>query len=268
MPLPSLDQRLAVCAEPHDQPQVMHQEWRELGFLHWEWEAAELSATLPPGLHLDLFEGKAYLGVVPFLMRGVRPVYCPQVGPLSNFLELNLRTYVYDDTGRPGVWFYSLEANQQLAVGIARRLFALPYQHAIMQAQKGPDGWIDYTSRRAWTQVETRLRYRPVGQPQASPPDSLEFFLAERYLLFTQVAQKLWSGRVHHPPYPLCPAQVDQWDERLLMLNGFSPSGRPPDLAHYAEGVTVKVYPLRPNPSLSIGDVESGSDARRPRPAR
>lgn len=227
----------------------MYQDWTHLLFLHWEVSPEILRPTLPPGLTLDTFEGRAFLGLVPFFMRNIRPRFCPCVPGLSNFLEMNLRTYVFDEKGRPGVWFYSLDANQSLAVGIARRLFYLPYQHAEMTATVDSEGWVSYRSRRAWTGVESEFLYTGSGGAQASEVGSLEFFLAERYMLFASRKDRLWCGRVYHTPYPLERAKVERYDDRLLMLNGFTPTGRPPDHAHFAEGVQVDVYPLLPSDS-------------------
>lgn len=101
----------------------MRQRWEKLLFLHWAWDAAEVQRTLPLGLTVDTFEGRAWLGVVPFFMRDVRPAWVPSVPGISNFLELNVRTYVFDGRGRPGIWFYSLDCNQRLAVRAARTFF-------------------------------------------------------------------------------------------------------------------------------------------------
>ena len=139
--------RLAVRRRPLARP-VMFQQWRDLLFLHWEFSVAEIQRTLPEGLFVDTFEGKAYLGVVPFFMQNIRPRFLPAVPGLSNFMEMNLRTYVHDRAGVPGVWFYSLDANQPLAVAIARRLFHLPYEHATMKSSRSPQGLIRYESQR------------------------------------------------------------------------------------------------------------------------
>jgi uncharacterized protein len=242
---PTLEDRLAARRPNNNDILVMHQEWHDLLFLHWEMEAQLLASTLPQGLHLDTFEGRAFLGVVPFYMKNVRPRFCPAVGPISNFLEMNLRTYVHDDQGRPGVWFYSLDANQGLAVGLARRLFHLPYQHSKMQASKDQHGWIDYRNHRSWTQVRSRFLYRGLGEPSASEPGTLDFFLAERYLLFTQIKGAIWSGQVSHTPYPLQSAEVEVFDDNIFLLNGFRSTDRPPDYAHFSPGVKVDVYPIR-----------------------
>ncbi len=99
-------------------PAVMRQRWKDLLFLHWKWDEPQLQATLPPGLTVDTFEGNAWLGVVPFFMCGVRPSLHPPVPLLSNFLALNVRTFVRDSEGKPGVWFYSLDCNQPVAVSV------------------------------------------------------------------------------------------------------------------------------------------------------
>ena len=129
MPAPTPEQRAATRVRPARSP-VMFQSWRHLLFLHWAWDPAAIQATLPAGLHVDTFDGRAYLGVVPFWMDAVRPRFCPLVPGLSWFLELNLRTYVHTADGTPGVWFYSLDCNQPVAVQLARSLFSLPYVHA------------------------------------------------------------------------------------------------------------------------------------------
>ncbi|HIB67018.1 MAG TPA: DUF2071 domain-containing protein [Phycisphaerales bacterium] len=243
---PSRESRREVCRRPA-QFQVMHQNWNHLLFLHWEMDPDLLRSTLPEGLHLDTFEGKAYLGVVPFFMNNIRPRFCPTVPGISDFLEMNLRTYVHDDHGKPGVWFYCLEANQALAVGVARRLFHLPYQHAVMQARVDKEGWVHYKSRRAWTGVSSEYLYRPAEPAKVSEEGTLEYFLAERYVLFSEIAGKIYSGRVYHTPYLLSRAEVARQDARLFMLNGFHPPERPADLAHYSRGVKVDVYPLTRN---------------------
>ncbi|HKK19376.1 MAG TPA: DUF2071 domain-containing protein, partial [Opitutales bacterium] len=115
-----------------DGPVVMYQRWSELLFLHWAVPTEVVQAGLPKGLNVDSFEGKAWIGVVPFEMSGVRPRGLPAVPWLSNFPELNLRTYVYDEQGRPGVWFYSLDTPNAVANWTARTFFHLNYRTAKM----------------------------------------------------------------------------------------------------------------------------------------
>jgi uncharacterized protein len=233
---------------PTQRPQgatVMRQRWAELGFLHWEVEPASLRALLPPGLTLDTFEGRAFVGLVPFTMTGVRPTLLPPFPPLSNFHEVNVRTYVHREGRDPGVWFFSLDAANALAVRTARAWFKLPYHYAQMRLTKTAET-IDYASERRWpepTPAECRVRYAPSGPVTPASPGSLEHFLAERYLLYAYKNDVLYRGQVHHPPYPLQTAVVSQLEENLIEAAGITRPVTPP-LAHYAREVRVHIFPL------------------------
>ena len=133
-----------MLQRPAGRPQVMYQAWQKLLFLHWQVEVEEIQKMLPEGLRVDTFEGRAYVGVVPFYMRNIRPRYLPSLPWVSNFLELNVRTYVYDAKGVPGVWFFSLDANQAFAAYCGRRFFHMPYTSAKMKAEQRGDGFIHY----------------------------------------------------------------------------------------------------------------------------
>jgi uncharacterized protein YqjF (DUF2071 family) len=224
----------------------MTQRWEQLLFLHWAMPPDTVQATLPSGLTVDTYGDLAWLGVVPFFMRGVRPRFCPPVPGVSDFLELNLRTYVHDDDGRPGVWFYSLDADQPLAVSVARRLFSLPYVRATMQAERDGDGWIDFQSRRADDEWQ-RFRYRAADPLGPAAPGTLDHFLVERYLLFSHRPRDgaLFVGQVHHAPYPLAAVEVAESSRRLFTLNGFGDPARRADHVVMAAGVSVDIFPLQ-----------------------
>jgi uncharacterized protein len=239
---PTLESRLACRVRPRH-AHVMIQRWERLLFLHWRWDPAEIQRTLPPGLYTDTFQGDAWLAIVPFFMRGIRPRFCPPVPGISDFLELNVRTYVHDEQGRPGVWFYSLDCNQSFAVWAARTFFHLPYQHAEMEARQSAD-WIDYSCKRKDSSAESRFSYHITAESQEAQPGSLEFFLAERYLLFSQTPRGLRCGQVHHAPYPLAHASVEAWDVNPLLQAGFADPKRAPDHVIGSAGVGVAVYPL------------------------
>lgn len=240
-PFDCVAQRLAARISPSIAP-VMYQRWSNLLFLHWEYPAKFIQQRLPEGLFADTFRGKAYLGVVPFFMEKIRPRFLPAVRGLSNFMELNLRTYVHDQAGVPGVWFFSLEANQWLAVEIAKRFFHLPYEHASMRASHSKKGCIGFESLRKGTQCTFEYA---AGEALALPaPDSLEFFLLERYRLYSSAPDGLRRGAVYHEPYPLRRADVTLWDENLLLLNGFALTKRPPDHMVISRGVDVSIFPL------------------------
>ena len=185
--------------------------WRDLLFMHWPVEVDALRPLVPPSLSIDTFEGDAWLGVVPFDMQGVRPYYLPAVPGLSNFPEINLRTYVTAE-GKPGVWFFSLDAHNRLAVRLARATFHLPYFDAEMSCHVLNDG-VHYKSVRTHISAppaEFEARYGPVGKPFESGRGTIENFLTERYCLYSADKRgNVRRGEVHHQLWPLQPAEAE-----------------------------------------------------------
>lgn len=256
---PRLDQREALRTPPAG-AFVMHQRWENLLFLHWSFEPEVIQATLPKGLHVDVWDGRAWVGVVPFEMRGIRLRFLPAVPGVSDFLELNLRTYVHDDEGVPGVWFYSLDCDQALAVWTARSLFHLPYQHARMSLHKSADGVLRYHSQRRGDAVQSVFEYQFDGAARHAQPGTLEYFLAERYLLYAQTPGGLRRGRVHHTPYPLVDARVGRWDTRLFPLAGLPEPQGAPEHVLGSRGVRVRVWGLESPPGgpPCAGEIKPG----------
>jgi len=241
---PTSADRAALQHRPRGWP-VLHMRWEKLLFLHWRWDPADIQSRLPAGLWVDTFQDDAWLGIVPFFMRGVRPTGLPAVPWLSDFLELNVRTYVFDAQGRPGVWFFSLACNQPIAVEIARRTYGLNYVHARMEA-KLVGGCLDYhCARQDSDAAGAGFQYEPVTSGEPASPDSLEFFLVERYLLFARTPSgRLVSGRVHHPPYLIRPTPVALWDFHAAVADGFSDPLRPPDHILGAADLAVAAWPI------------------------
>jgi uncharacterized protein YqjF (DUF2071 family) len=188
----------------------MTQSWHDLLFAHWPVGADALRNLVPPGLELDLFDGQAWVGIVPFRMTNVAPRGVPALPWVSAFPELNVRTYVRVGS-KPGVHFFSLDAASPVAVGVARTMFDLPYYSATMEVDSEGD-YIRYTSRRAATDgvpAEFTARYRPTGPVSAASAGSLDYFLTERYCLYTvNDAFELRRLEIHHPPWPLQAAEA------------------------------------------------------------
>ncbi|WP_437204353.1 YqjF family protein [Planctomicrobium sp. SH664] len=243
-----------------DSPVVMYQSWRRLLFVHWTADPDRVQLLLPPGLRVDTYAGKAWLGVVPFEMRNIRPRWLPAVPYVSNFLELNVRTYVVSDEGVPGVWFFSLNADRVLAVLLGRSCFGLPYFTSRMSCRTSADGQIDYRCCRIsdGDQREDRYCYTPVGPLTAAVPGTLEFFLVERYVLFAPGRRGLNAGQVFHTPYPIQKVNTELAAGRLLQVDGLPQWDTPPEHALYSPGVDVEIFAPRSAgmlspPSLSIG---------------
>jgi uncharacterized protein len=232
----------------------MRQKWRDLLFIHWPISPELLRPLIPAPLDLDLFEGTAYVGLVPFTMTGVRPIGLPAVAGLSSFHETNVRTYVRIGDRDPGVWFFNLEAANSIAVWLARRWFHLPYHYARMflEHESGAHDCqppsILYAGTRRWPgplPASYSARATHTGPIQPATVGTLEHFLVERYILFTFRKSRLHQGWVHHTPYPLQPAKILSLDETLLAAAGIERPAIIP-LAHFSGGVNVEIFPLRP----------------------
>jgi uncharacterized protein YqjF (DUF2071 family) len=219
------------------------QHWRKVLFMHWAVPVEAMRRAVPMGFELDLHDGVAYVGVVPFAMEGVRPSVIPNFAAL-NFLETNVRTYVIRN-GEPGVYFFSLDAASRLAVLAARAGFALPYYYASIQMQEA-EGAIRYTTTRAGTGVRHEVRYKIGAALGASQVGTLEHFLIERYLLFTEHRGSIRRGQVHHLPYSVHGVEVTTLHDELVAAAGLPPVSGPPLHAHYSPGVDVEIFALGP----------------------
>jgi uncharacterized protein YqjF (DUF2071 family) len=211
--------------------------------------AAAVRDLVPGALTIDTFEGQAFVGLVPFTVTGARPMLMPPLPWVSAFHEVNVRTYVHRDGAEPGVWFFSLDAANPVVVAAARALFRLPYHHARMRMVADVGG-IDFSSDRVSDPgAGCALRYEPLGTPAPAAVGTLEHFLAERYLLYTESGGRLFRAQVHHGPYPLQRARTELRHETLAAADVARPD-TPPPLVHFAREVDVEIFGLD-----EIGDV-------------
>ena len=227
---------------PPATPWAMRQTWYKLLFAHWKVEARALAELVPPPLELDLFHGEAWVGVVPFGMKNVAPRRVPALPWISKFLELNVRTYVRHQ-GRPGVYFFSLDAANPLAVEIARRWYHLPYLRADMQLEERA-GWIEYRSRRTdprASDAELELRYQSLGLPFIASSGTLESFLTDRFRLFTAREGVAHCAEIHHGPWPLQRARADFGTNSMARAAGIELTAQAPHLL-YAQEIDVVAW--------------------------
>jgi uncharacterized protein YqjF (DUF2071 family) len=201
---PTLDDRLKMRERP-DGLHVMHQDWHNVLFLHWEVPHAEMRRLIPEPVAIDTFDGKAWLTVTPLTITNVRPPAIPPLPYVSWLCELNVRTYVHLD-GVPGIWFFSLDANNLLAVLGARIFFSLPYFNAEMTCDEA-EGRINFSSKRKEGEAEFAAAWTIGKELPPAEPGSLEFFLAERYCLYTSEADAIYRCQIHHRPWPLQEAE-------------------------------------------------------------
>jgi len=224
----------------------MRQRWSGLFFAHWEIAASAAAAVLPPGLAPDLHEGRAHVGLVGFRMEAVRPAFLPPLPWLSWFSELNVRLYVKDHAGAPGVWFLSLDCDRRPAVSIARRFFGLPYFNADMAWSDEAAGRT-LTCRRRGRDGVARYAWRPERPEAEAEAGSLAHHLCERYAFYSMRDGRLMRGRVAHEPYRIAAAAFTAEDACAPMrwdgLGGFEPSDAPA-IVHCCEGVDVRAGTL------------------------
>jgi uncharacterized protein YqjF (DUF2071 family) len=229
-----------------DGPWVMTQTWHDLLFAHWPVDEKALRPHVPAGFEIDTFDGQAWIAVVPFRMTNVAPRGVPALPWVSAFPELNVRTYVRVN-GRPGVWFFSLDAANPVAVGVARTLVHLPYFTASMGVEQ-KEGWTWYHSQRTSPKgkpAEFRARYRPTGPVSPPVEGTLEHFLTERYCLFTvDQAFHAYSLDIHHPRWPLQTAEAEITVNTMAEAVDIRlPSMAP--LLHFSKRQDMVAWPLR-----------------------
>lgn len=233
--------RLAARHRPEGQP-VMHQNWGKLLFMHWRIHPNVIRPHVPAELQIDTYGDSAWIAITPFTMWDVRalPPYVPAIPGLSSMHELNVRTYVHYE-GVPGVWFFSLDINNAAAALSARTFFHLPYHTADIELDAS-DGMIDYSLRRYDdAEAEFQASWKIGKRLPQSQPGSKEFFLTERYILYTENDGELYRARIYHEPWPLYEAELTTFSSSMLEANGLvQPNGQP--LLHYADEVNVDIW--------------------------
>ncbi len=245
MTTPTPAVRLAARDYPADSKPIIDQKWRNLLFLDWEYDPSTIQQTLPKGLTVDTFQNRAHVSIVVFGMESIKPKFFPFLPVIASMLEVNVRTYVYDQAGVPGVWFYSLYANQSFAVDMAKQFFSLPYLLANITSTTDDESQSTVLCQPEGGQFQSTFVYKAEKATFTADPESLEFFLTERYALFSKQGNSIALGRIHHEPYPLTRVGVSQWDTQLLEVNGLVNLNRAPDHAIFSPGVDVEVFMLK-----------------------
>jgi uncharacterized protein YqjF (DUF2071 family) len=220
----------------------MEHHWGKLMFMHWPISEELLRPLIPEGLKIDTFDGAAWIGLTPFTLWDVRLSFTPPVPWLSDFHELNVRTYVHHD-GVPGVWFLSLDTNSTTTVIGARSLYHLPYFRADIDLKEDGENIHFSLERAVDPPAGFEATYAAGGGVHEAEPGTLEFFLVERYCLYSADGGDLYRGRIHHRPWPLQAARLSSYRSSMIESHGLpTPEGDP--LLHYAEALEVSIWPL------------------------
>ena len=217
----------------------MGQTWDDLLFAHWPIDAATLRRHVPDRLAIDEFDGSAWIGVTPFVVTGLRARGMLPLPFVSSFRELNVRTYATLE-GKPGIWFFSLDASTAVAVEAARRLYRLPYHQAEISVRRRGDEIVYECARHEGKAFSAS--YRPAGEANPAEVGTLAHFLTERYCLYAEDRGALYRADIHHRPWPLQPA------EARIELNTMPPEGirlEDDPLLHFSRRQDVVIWPLR-----------------------
>jgi uncharacterized protein len=262
-----------------DRPWIMFQRWNDLLFAHWALEPERVRPLVPPELELDLFDGRAWVGIIPFWMSNVHLRGLPPLPGSGTFPEMNLRTYVRlplerrgesrehaapgrSATGpmsKPGVYFFSLDAASLQAVFAARLSFGLPYFWSKMLVKEGSRNEIEYSSirRQQPRPADVKVNYAPDG-PLTQGKSELEVFLTERYCLYVVRRGHIHRAQIHHLPWPLRPAEAEFRENTLGARHGFALS-EPPQILHFVKRLDVLIFgperlPPQQSKSRIVGD--------------
>lgn len=226
-------------------PWVMTQTWDQLLFMHYPVPAEELKRHIPPALELDTFDGNGWIGLVPFAMNHIRMHGMPKVPYGHSFLELNVRTYV-TYKGKPGVYFFTLDANHKLAVAAARTIFSLPYVNAEMEMTE-KSGRVDFKSERThrgYPSASFHVEYTPTSNVFTATKGSIEEWLTARYCLWTTKGKRVYRGDIHHREWKLQQAEAEIKMNKLATFLPDSYFTRDP-LLLYSASIRAFVWALK-----------------------
>lgn len=226
-----------ICPNPVRRA-VMVQQWRDLAYIHWRYDPAEVQRLLPEGLEVDTFDGSGWVGLIPFSMRGITLPRLPAIPYFGSFPEINVRTYVRHN-GIPGVWFFSLDVNRLIPAVVARTTYLLPYCWG--RASNRIDGGV-LTSKveRRWPSRAVSCSEVEIG-PRIERSDDLSVFLSARWGLYSRgLFGGLMYAPVDHEPWPLHGATLRSIDQNVVEAAGFaSPVGEPHVM--FSPGVSVRI---------------------------
>ena len=221
-------------------PWIMTQRWNDLLFLHYPMKPEAVRAKVPDVLTLDTYQQRAWISVAPFWINHLRPPGVPSLPWFSSFNEINVRTYVSYE-GKPGVYFFSLDASHLSAVWGARVFYRLPYWQASMKVSGKGSAKIEYASKREHgpRPADLKISYGPSSaEGFHSHTGSLEHFLAERYCLYTVTRKRLYRGDIHHLPWQLQPAEFEIQQNTMAQSTGLELPAQP-ELVHFSRELKV-----------------------------
>lgn len=209
-----------------------YQEWNNVIFMHWKVDEYLLRSFVPKELEIDLFEGEAWVSIVAFTMEKIRPRILPAFPPISNFDEVNIRTYIKKGD-KTGVYFLSVEGGKSLSCKLSKALSQLPYRYSKMK--RTPNRY-----EVANSEYGDHLEFEFEIGKSLKQVSELDNWLTERYALFQDASIYMNKFELHHLPWKLQPVSLKnlqyKYDRFHSLFNG------EPLKAHYSEGVRVLAW--------------------------
>jgi len=231
--------RLAMRGRPQGSP-VIHQRWENLLFLHWAVDPQALRPLIPSALEIDTFQDKAWIGITPFHLEDVRPVMLPAFPGLSTFDEINVRTYVLHD-GRPGIWFFSLDASKLMHAVASRIYFMMPYFKASIEFRQEEHRFTFDLHRAGPPEAAFYARWQTGPRLRDPDVDSLAFFLVERYNCFSVEGRRVYQTRIYHHPWILEEAAIEELCSKMMSALGLAEPVADP-LIHFSRSLDIEIW--------------------------
>ncbi len=228
-----------------DEKWKFYQEWNKVVFLHWQVDYDELKKFVPDELEIDLFDGKPWISLVAFTMEEVRPKKLPAFKPISNFDEINIRTYIKSNN-KTGVYFLSIEAGKVVSCLLAKKMSGLPYRYSEMNRTDN-----QYHSKNLEFEDSFEIQYSI--ENELKNKTALCKWLTERYALFQDTGNSINEFEIHHPEWPVQEIKIDKlavnYPRFKNLINGN------PDKVHYSKGVQVVTWGKK-----KIMEIDSNKD--------
>jgi uncharacterized protein len=219
---------------------VMFQQWNDLTFLHWPIDPKIVQLGLPKDLTVDTFQNNAWIGITPFYLSHLSAPVFPPLPWISAFPETNLRTYVIDQNGKRGIYFFTLEADRLLAVIGARIFYHLPYHWSDMNVAKRSN-IVTYSGKRKKVKyfIEIEVGEKIVGKKL----NEFDHFLTARYRMYTKVGRSIVVCQIEHEPWPLYKAKIKTLEQNITHEYSIFIVEQDP-IVHFSPGVFVSIGSL------------------------
>ena len=220
------------------------QAWENVLFLHWPVEDGPLVGQLPAGLEIDRWEGSAWVSIVAFRLANVRLHGLPPIPLCTDFLEVNVRTYVRH-RGEPGIYFLQMYGDGRIAVAAARLLTLLPYRYCPMQCRLEGGAWHwRCGASSAGPAALLAGQFIAEGHSRRAEAGSLDEWLVERYAAFVPDGRgRLFRMEVEHPPWEIARVAL-QFSGAECVAEFLGAEALQAPLGHFSRGTEARLAPL------------------------